>query len=65
MRIFKQSLHEMLLLVHPVYRTEKKMDMDKERDAKRDCPSTLKREKEDSRRLNESPKLGRNLDEFC
>ena len=51
--------------ITPVHRTEKKMDMDRERDAKRGDPIIIYKRTGKIRRLNDEAKLGSNLDLFC
>ena len=53
------------LKVTPVHRTEEKMDMDRERDAKRGDPIIIYGRTGKIRKLNDEAELGSNLDLFC
>ena len=53
------------LRVGPVHRAEKKMDMDKERDAKRGNPIIVYGRTGKARKLNDEAELGSNLDIVC
>lgn len=53
------------LKVAPVHRTERKMDMDKERDANRGNPIIIYKRTGKIRRLNDKTEVGSNLDIVC
>ena len=53
------------LRVTPVHRAEEKMDMDRERDAKRGDPIIIYKRTGKIRKLNDETELGSNLDLFC
>ena len=53
------------LRVTPVHRTEKKMDMDRERDANRGNPIIIYKRTGRIRRLNDEAEVGSNLDIIC
>ena len=53
------------LKVAPVHRAEKKMDMDRERDAKRGDPIIVYGRTGKIRKLNDEAELGSNLDIVC
>lgn len=65
MEIIKITPASTHLKVDPIHRVEDKMDMDKERDAKRGNPIIVYGRTGKVRKLNDEAELGSNLDIVC
>lgn len=65
MEIIKITPASTSLKVAPVHRAERKMDMDKERDANRGNPIIIYKRTGRIRRLNDEAEVGSNLDIVC
>ena len=65
MEIIKITPASTYLKVDPIHRVEERMDMDKERDAKRGNPIIVYGRTGKARKLNDEAELGSNLDIVC
>lgn len=65
MEVIKITPTSTPLKVAPVHRPERKMDMDKERDAKRGDPIIVYKRTGKIRGLNDSADVGSSLDIIC